>query len=283
MKKTAELVLDEFDKVEAIEKRADEALAKAAAAQKELLTPRPARRPARRRGLPRARSPTLRQQRGQLITLKELRGDRSSTRVAELEDEVAARFDEVSKACVAFFLKEDAFKPLVDRLDAVVVAGRERSTKAAELAPFAEELDVVQQGLTLLAEVVGGLKIDDATARTRILEGVSTAFAQQNRARAVWQGRKKELSVREGAPSSARSSSSSGRPSPAPSRSATRPRRATSSCRSCSLSLEELEGKFGELDEFTGRPRAEARGGQRRDRRQAPAARSTSATAARRT
>ena len=34
--------------------------------------------------------------------------------------------------------------------------------------------------------------------RTRILEGVSTAFSQQNRARAVWQGRKKELSVREG-------------------------------------------------------------------------------------
>ena len=56
----------------------------------------------------------------------------------------------------------------------------------------------MQQGLTLLAEVVGGLKIDDATARTRILEGVSTAFSQQNRARAVWQGRKKELSVREG-------------------------------------------------------------------------------------
>ena len=37
MKKTSELVLDEFDKVEAIEKRAHEALEKAEAAQKELL------------------------------------------------------------------------------------------------------------------------------------------------------------------------------------------------------------------------------------------------------
>ena len=249
MKKTASLVLDEFDKVEAIEKRANEALEKATAAQKELLL----------RVRPddllvvadflRALT-TLRHQRGQLITLKELRGVDIHA-VAKLEAEVAAQFEEISKACVAFFLKEDAFKGLVDRLDAVVVAV-EKIEKASELAPFQEELDVVQQGLTLLAEVVGGLKIDDATARTRILEGVSTAFSQQNRARAVWQGRKKELSVREGKAEFGAQFRLFGQAVTGAIALCDTPEACDEQMSKLLLSLEELEGKFGEFDEFTG-------------------------------
>src|SRR4029079_11725573 len=105
MKKTSELVLDEFDKVEAIEKRAREALEKAEAAQKELLVRvRPDDLHVVEDYL-RALS-TLRQQRGQLISLKDLRGVDVHA-VAFLENELVAHFDEVSKACVDFFLKED--------------------------------------------------------------------------------------------------------------------------------------------------------------------------------
>jgi hypothetical protein len=248
MKKTAGLVLDEFDKVEAIEKRANEALAKATAVQKELLTRvRPDDLHVVEDFL-RALT-TLRHQRGQLITLKELRGVDVHA-VAKLEGEVAAQFEEVSKACVEFFLKEDAFKPLVDRLDAVVVAV-EKIEKASELAPFQEELDVVQQGLTLLAEVVGGLKIDDATARTRILEGVSTAFSQQNRARAVWQGRRKELSVREGKAEFGAQFRLFGQAVTGAIALCDTPEACDEQLSKLLLSLEELEGKFGEWGEFT--------------------------------
>ncbi|MDB4936871.1 MAG: hypothetical protein JWP87_3843 [Labilithrix sp.] len=248
MKKTAGLVLDEFDKVEAIEKRANEALAKATAAQKELLTRvRPDDLHVVEDFL-RALT-TLRHQRGQLITLKELRGVDVHA-VAKLEGEVASQFEEVSKACVAFFLKEDAFKPLVDRLDAVVVAV-EKVEKATDLAPFQEELDVVQQGLTLLAEVVGGLKIDDATARTRILEGVSTAFSQQNRARAVWQGRRKELSVREGKAEFGAQFRLFGQAVTGAIALCDTPEACDEQTSKLLLQLEELEGKFGEFDEFT--------------------------------
>ena len=248
MKKTAGLVLDEFDKVEAIEKRASEALAKATASQKELLLRvRPDDLHVVEDFL-RALS-TLRNQRGQLITLKELRGVDVHA-VAKLEGEVAAQFEEVSKACVAFFLEEDAFKPLVDRLDALVVAV-EKIEKATELSPFQEELDVVQQGLTLLAEVVGGLKIDDATARTRILEGVSTAFSQQNRARAVWQGRKKELSVREGKAEFGAQFRLFGQAVTGAIALCDTPEACDEQMSKLLLQLEELEGKFGEFDEFT--------------------------------
>lgn len=248
MKKTSELVLDEFDKVEAIEKRANEALEKAQAAQKELLLRvRPDDLHAVEDYL-RALT-TLRHQRGQLISLKELRGVDVHA-VAKLEGAVAAQFEEVSKACVTFFLEADAFKPLVDRLDAVVVAV-EKIDKASELAPFSEELDVVQQGLTLLAEVVSGLKIDDATARTRILEGVSTAFSQQNRARAVWQGRKKELSVREGKAEFGAQFRLFGQAVTGALALCDTPEACDEQLSKLLLSLEELEGKFGEFDEFT--------------------------------
>ncbi len=249
MKKTSELVLDEFDKVEAIEKRADEALEKARASQKELLLRvRPDDLQTVEDYL-RALT-TMRHQRGQLITLKEMRGVDVHA-VAKLEGEVAAHFELVSKACVAFFLADDAFKPLVDRLDGVVVAV-EKIEKAADLAPFGEELDVVQLGLTLLAEVVGGLKIDDTTARTRILEGVSTAFSQQNRARAVWQGRKKELSVREGKAEFGAQFRLFGQAVTGALAVCDTPEKCDEQLSKLLLSLEELEGKFGEFDEFTG-------------------------------
>jgi hypothetical protein len=248
VKKTSELVLDEFDKVEAIERRAREALEKAEAAQKELLVKvRPDDLHVVEDYL-RALT-TLRHQRGQLISLKDLRG-MDVHAVARLENELVERFDEVSKACVAFFLEEDAFKPLVERLD-VAVGKIEATTKATELAPFGEELDVVQSGLTLLAEVTGSLKIDDATARTRILEGVSAAFSHQNRARAVWQAKKKEVSGNEARGEFAAQFKLFGQSVTGAVALCDTPEACDEQLSKLLLALEELEGKFGDLDEFT--------------------------------
>ncbi|OJY20510.1 MAG: DNA repair protein [Myxococcales bacterium 68-20] len=247
MKKTSDLVLDEFDKVEAIERRAEEALQNARATQKDLLVKvRPDDLHVVEDYL-RALT-TLRHQRGQLISLKDLRGIDLHA-VASLETELVERFDEVSKACVAFFLKDDAFKPLVDRLD-VAVEKIEATTKATELAPFGEELDVVHQGLTLLAEVTGSLQIDDATARTRILEGVSAAFSHQNRARAVWQAKKKEVSGSEARAEFAAQFRLFGQAVTGAVALCDTPEKCDEQLSKLLLGLEELEGKFGDLDEF---------------------------------
>lgn len=248
MKKTSELVLDEFDKVEAIERRAREALEKAREEQKALFVKVRADDLKVVEDYLRALT-ALRQQRGQLISLKELRG-MDLAALAKLESELVARFDEVSQACVQYFLKEDAFKPLVDRLD-VVVEKIEAVTKATELAPFGEELDVIQQGLTLLAEVTGGLKIDDATARTRILEGVSAAFAHQNRARAVWQAKKKETAGKEAQAEFAVQFRLFGQAVTGAVAVCDTPERCDLELSKLLLTLEELEGKFGESGEFT--------------------------------
>ncbi|MBX3221759.1 MAG: DNA repair ATPase [Labilithrix sp.] len=248
VKKTSELVLDEFDKVEAIERRAEEALATAEAAQKELFVRvRPDDLHVVEDYL-RALT-TLRHQRGQLISLKDLRGIDAHA-VARLENELVERFDEVSNACVEFFLKDDAFKPLVDRLDAAVEK-IEATTKATDLAPYGEELDVVHQGLTLLAEVTGSLKIDDATARTRILEGVSAAFSHQNRARAVWQAKKRETSGNEARAEFAAQFRLFGQAVTGAVALCDTPETCDEQLSKLLLGLEELEGKFGDLDEFT--------------------------------
>jgi hypothetical protein len=248
IKKTGDLVLDEFDKVEAIERRAAEALEKAAAAQKELLVRvRPDDLHVVEDYL-RALT-TLRHHRGQLISLKDLRGVDVHA-VAGLEKQLVEHEGEVQKACVAFFLKEDAFKPLVERLD-VAVGKIEATTKATELAPFGEELDIVQQGLTLLAEVTGSLKIDDATARTRILEGVSAAFSHQNRARAVWQAKKKEVGAGEARAEFAAQFRLFGQAVTGAVALCDSPETCDEQLSKLLLGLEELEGKFGDLDEFT--------------------------------
>jgi hypothetical protein len=248
MKKTSELVLDEFDKVEAIERRALEALQKAEAAQKELLVKvRPDDLHVVEDYL-RALT-TLRHHRGQLISLKDLRGVDVHA-VAMLEKELVEREGEVSKACVAFFLADDAFKPLVDRLD-VAVGKIEATMKATEVAPFGEELDVIQQGLTLLAEVTGSLEIDDATARTRILEGVSSAFAHQNRARAVWQAKKKEVGATEARAEFAAQFRLFGQAVTGAVAVCDTPEKCDDQLSKLLLGLEELEGKFGDRDEFT--------------------------------
>lgn len=248
MKKTSELVLDEFDKVEAIEKRARESLEKAEEEQKALFVKVHVDDLKVVEDYLRALT-SLRQQRGVLIGLKDLRG-MDLVALSKLEGELVARFDEVSQACVQYFLKEDAFKPLVDRLD-VVVEKIEATTKATELAPFGEELDVIQQGLTLLAEVTGGLKIDDATARTRILEGVSAAFAHQNRARAVWQAKKKETAGREAQAEFAVQFRLFGQAVTGAVAVSDTPERCDLELSKLLLTLEELEGKFGESGEFT--------------------------------
>ncbi|MDF2696778.1 MAG: hypothetical protein K0S65_5161, partial [Labilithrix sp.] len=145
---------------------------------------------------------------------------------------------------------EDAFKPLVERLD-VAVSKIEATTKATELAPFGDELDVVHQGLTLLAEVTGSLQIDDATARTRILEGVSAAFSHQNRARAVWQAKKKEVGAGEARAEFAAQFRLFGQAVTGAVAVCDTPEKCDEQLSKLLLGLEELEGKFGDLDEFT--------------------------------
>ncbi len=190
----------------------------------------------------------LKKQRGALVSLKELRSV-DAARVAELERGIAQRFDEVSAACVSFFLSADAFKPLLDELDGLVVKVEATKT-AGELGASRTELDRIYEGLTLLAETVNGLKVADPTARTAILDGTSAAFAKQNRARAIFDGRYQELSSSEGRAEFAVQFKLLGQNVVSALSLAKTPESCDEQLGKLMLQLEELEGRFGEFTEF---------------------------------
>ena len=119
------------------------------------------------------------------------------SRVDVLEKQIVESFDRVSKGAVEFLLHPESLKPLVGRLSDVPTRVSQVA-KATELKPIGEDVDKVNEGLGVLSDVIGGLSIEDPTQRTRILEGISEAYSQLNRARAVLQVRRKELSSAEG-------------------------------------------------------------------------------------
>jgi SpoVK/Ycf46/Vps4 family AAA+-type ATPase len=246
---TSELIVDEFEKVVQIRKQAAEALGVAAKKCDEVI-----------RGL-RPESwekvddfmgglTALRTQRGHLITLREMRYI-DLARIDELEKEVVANFDRVSKATVDFLLRADALTPLVDDLGALEAKSRE-TDKTNEMQPILEDITRVSEGLNVLSEIAANLQVDDPTARTTILEGISEVFGHLNRVRATVDNRRKELLGSEGRAEfgaqfkllSQAVTSSIGM--------ADTPDKCDEQLSRLMVQLEELEAKFSEFDEFLG-------------------------------
>ena len=247
IRQTTELIIDEFEKVQALRKRALEALQQTRLGQQELgrrLRPEDLRSvEAYMEALT-----ALRGQRGHLITLREMRyADLPALEALDLD--VVALFEQTSAACVEFLLTAEAMLPLTGQLHQVL-AEIDRVEKRTEVEPLVQRIDSLAEGLNLLSEVAGGLQVEDATARTTILESISEVFAQLNRVRATLDVRRREILGREGRAEFAAQfkllaqsvDSTLGR---------------TDTPQSCDdglsrlmLQLEEIEGRFSEFDEF---------------------------------
>jgi hypothetical protein len=249
LRDTAELVIDEFEKVLALRQQATGALADAeqrfGKLGAELRTEHFKRVEPFLDALTRLRS-----LRGHVITLKDLRYV-DLARLDALEAEVAKRFDAVSRDCVAFLLKQEALQPLVKELDGAVdkLGG---AHKAADVKAIRERLDLTATGLELLSEVVAGLKVEDATDRTRILHGIGEVFSHLNRARATVEARRKELATAEGKAEFAAQFQLLGQAVTSALGLCDTPERTDEQLSRLLVQMEELEGRFSELDEFLG-------------------------------
>ncbi len=243
---TSEQIIDEFEKVEAVRKRAAEALAKAETDQRALLSVRPADLKAAAAFMEALTA--LRRQRGVLGTLRELRY-MDLRRVDDLEKQVDAHFKDTSFAAADFLAGADSLKPLLEAIHgAVDRAGK--ATRTVDVAPVAKEVDAVHEGLTVLSETVAGLAVDDPTMRTRILDAVSEVFAQLNRARAIVQGRQKELRGTEGRAEFGVQVKVFQQAVQSALAVCDAPERCDASLSRLLVQLEDLEGRFGEFDEF---------------------------------
>lgn len=247
IRKSSELVLGELEKVVAMQQRAIALQKEAENAYRELHTKI---RPEDMRSVDdfMGALSSLRAQRGHLVSLREVRYIDLAA-IDALEEETNALENRVSTSCVAFLGRDDAFVPISQRLDEIASATEhvERTTGAKALG---EELERASEGLSILSEVVAGLHIDDAVERARILEAIGEVFAKQNRVRALIENRRKELAATESRADFGAQLKLFGQSVAASLAAATTPDRADTELARLLVSIEEIEARFGELDEF---------------------------------
>ena len=247
VQKTSELVIDEFEKVLSIQKAARDALAKAEEQQRAIFLD--IRLDSFDSVDPFVQLMTrLRAQRGHLISLKEERYV-DVPRIDALEKECGAKFDEVTDRAGRFLQGDAALAPYEKQHDEVM-ARADEATRAADITPLVEELVEATQGLQLLTEITGQLKIDDAQARTNILEGIATMLAKLNRGRAVLEGQKKKLLQAEGASEFAAQMRLFGSSVESALSLCDTPERTDAELARLLVAVEELEGRFAEFSDY---------------------------------
>ncbi|SDJ98234.1 DNA repair ATPase [Nonomuraea jiangxiensis] len=244
---TAEQVLDEYENVEQLTRQATRELA---AAEEE--TTQLVRRA--RAGDPDTADAwvttlaTLRRAQGRLMTLREVRHidvAALDTLASSVADELAS----VGRRAVAFLAGAEAFTgyhAAVERL-AADAAG---IGTVAEAAPVADRLAEQAEGLEVVTEVVGSLDIADATVRTSILGRIAEVLGGVNRARAVLDGRRRELLGAEGRAAFAAEFALLGQAVTGALAMAGTPDKCDEQLGRLLLQLEGLESRFGEFDDF---------------------------------
>ncbi len=246
IRSTAGLIIDEFEKVRAMEAVAADTTAAATTEVDELfdaMLNQPPSTAAEHVDLLRR----LRLQRGRLISLREVRYV-DAAEVNQLESRVEAGFDDASRRAAEFFAGEDAFVEFHDELAAIEteVAAVERT---AALGGLIERVDQLGEGLDVLAQVVGGLDIEDPTVRTEILGRLSDVVATLNRTRATTENRRKSLATAEGAAAFAVEMTLFSQAVSGELARTTTPDAVDEALGRLLLQLEELESRFAEFDD----------------------------------
>lgn len=244
---TSELVIDEFIKVEQIRIQADKALAQAEQKQADVLVTVK---------INDWQSPeqfvecltALRQQRGHLITLKDQRYI-NLTRIEQLDTQVSEHFEQVSAATVAFLAADKAFQPYNDKL-VTIENSLSQVTLVVDVNPLIEELDGLSVGLDLLTEILNGLKVEDATVRTKILDDISEIYGKLNQVKAQGKKRCKELGSGESSAEFAAQFRLFSQSINSAITMVDTPDKADEQLSRLMIQLEELESKFSEYDEF---------------------------------
>ncbi|MFG2533089.1 DNA repair ATPase [Streptomyces sp. NPDC048516] len=246
---TAEQVLSEFETVQALTRRAAEALDEAAARIASVVRRLRGEAP-RSAGAWVAGLSELRQAQGHLLTLKDLRYA-DTARVDALVADAATDLASFGRRAVAFLAHEHAFTGHRQDIEQLVAKGESIAT-VAEAAPVAARLDELTEGLRTVTEVVEGLDIGDATVRTSVLGSVAEVLGGANRARATLDARRRELLDHEGRAGFAAEFALLGQAVSGALAVADTPEACDEQLARLLVRLENLESRFAEFDDFLG-------------------------------
>ncbi|ABC27877.1 ATPase involved in DNA repair [Hahella chejuensis KCTC 2396] len=246
---SGELVLDEYEKVASIQDSSRTALEQAAADKKKLiqsLSPESWSQP----GDFVNALDSARKLRGRLMTLRDYRYIDLSA-IDAMEAELVETEQELAQETVKFLATPKALDGYYERLDELTEKAEKLETRV-ELKPLLEEFGSISAGLDLLSELVATLEVEDAVQRTRIIDGISEIYAKINQQKAKVQNKAKSLGSKEATAQFAAQfrlfeqslSNALGL--------ADTPDKCDELLSRLLNQLQELEGQFGEFDEFLG-------------------------------
>ncbi|MDB6079247.1 MAG: ATPase, partial [Akkermansiaceae bacterium] len=190
----------------------------------------------------------LRKQRGEIIALRDVRYADPDA-IAAFEQKVIATTDDVSSRTVDFLLGEDSLRSYSASIDAQEAA-LANVTKVTEEDECAKALDQIAGELEMLIEIVGGLKIDEATRTTAIIERISALYARLNGARGSLRNRRRELFRGEGEAQFAAQMKLLSQALANYLDLCDTPEKCDESLTRMMVQVEELEGKFSEFEEY---------------------------------
>lgn len=191
----------------------------------------------------------LRQLRGELITLREVRYIDVAA-LATIEGRVTEQGEQLSAACVKFLLRPEALDPYRKEA-ASQLAAVDSVSKVAEGRELEKNVAKTGAELEMLIEIVNGLKIEDATETTRIIDSITAVFATLNQVRAALKQRLKSLAAKEGAAQFDAQMKLLGQAAASYLDLCDTPARCDEYLNRISVQIEELEGAFADFEEYT--------------------------------
>ncbi len=187
---TAEMVLDEYEKVESIQAQSAQALVDAQSKQKTLLGNIVSNDWQQIQEYVDAlgQITTLR---GFLLTIREYRY-MDVTAIDAMEAELLLAQERVAGATAQFLATEKVLDPFTTQLQILDTEAQAAKTVSALQIPI-NVMQTMATDLDMLTSLMGTLQIEDATQRTHIVESISAVYAKLNQAKARSEQRKKTL------------------------------------------------------------------------------------------
>lgn len=247
IKKAGEAAIGEFEKVQKLRAVATERTTAVRAAVEKLIRETQTSPPDALQGFVHQLA-GLRKLRGEIIALRDVRYTDPAA-VDAFEKEVVDTTDAVSNKTVDFLLGEDSLKTYAASID-TQEAALSKIAKVTEADEIATALDQAATELEMLIEIVGGLKIADATQTTAIIERISALYARLNGTRGSLRNKRRELSRGEGEAQFAAQMKLLSQALANYLDLCDTPEKVDESLTRLMVQVEELEGKFAEFDEY---------------------------------
>lgn len=191
---------------------------------------------------------TLRELRGRVIAAREVRYI-DEAGLTELDGQIAAAMEGLGGRCTEFLLEPESLMPY-ERQIAEQQAQLGKVAKVTEADELDEALKATSTDLELLITVVGSLTIRDATETTRITENISALFAKLNQARSMVKARRDELARGEGTAEFHAQLNLLKQAIVSQIELCDTPDKCDEAVTRMMVRIEELEGRFGDFEEF---------------------------------